>query len=293
MDVQVPAVATRSSQLAIVQAEAVRDAVMAANPGLELNLLEVSTRGDRIPDVSLETVEGTGFFTDAIEEALLAGRAVLGAHSLKDVPVEVGGAFEIAAVLQREDPLDVVVSPYGGLDELPRGARVGTDASRRREQLALIRPDLAFESVRGNVPTRLRKLDAGEYDALVLAAAGLKRLGLADRITERLAPDRCLPAPGQGAIAIEALRGGEWAVRARRADDPDTAAAVRAERAFLAALGGGCQLPVGALARVEADRVVLHGVVVEGGRSLRVVVEGPVEHAVDVGAQAARRVGAR
>src|SRR5581483_1716984 len=146
----VAAIATRGSLLALRQAEAVRSAVTAANPGLELGLVEVSTRGDVLQDVSLESAEGTGFFTDAVEQALVDGRAALGAHSLKDVPTLLGPAFAIAAVLPRADPRDVLVSPHGGLDRLPEGALVGTDSSRRREQLALLRPDLRFESVRGN-----------------------------------------------------------------------------------------------------------------------------------------------
>ncbi|HEX6547661.1 MAG TPA: hydroxymethylbilane synthase [Candidatus Dormibacteraeota bacterium] len=288
-----PAIATRSSRLALVQAEAVRSAVARANPGLELSLLEVTSRGDELADVSLESVEGTGFFTDAVEQALLTGTAVLGAHSLKDIPTELDRRFAIAAVLARGDPRDVLVSPYGGLDRLPAGARIGTDASRRREQLALLRPDLVFLPVRGNVPTRLEKLDRGDYDGLVLAAAGLLRLGLGARITEYLETDRCLPAPGQGAIAVESLSDGEWVTIAARADDVPTSTAVRAERAFLAALGGGCATPVGGLAEVEGEKLRLRGVVVEGGQALRVEVVGRLSEPQAperLGFEAARRL---
>jgi len=280
-------IATRASALARCQAEAVRAAMASANPGLELALLEVSTRGDRLQEVSLEATEGTGFFTDAIEEALLDGRAGLGAHSLKDVPTAIGAQFVLAAVLPRADPRDVIVSPHGGLDALPEGAVVGTDSSRRREQLALVRPDLRFQSVRGNVPTRLAKLDAGGYDALVLAAAGLQRLGLGDRITEYLDPGVCLPAPGQGAIAVETLAGGEWEEAARRSTDAGAEAATRAERAFLAALGGGCETPVGALATQVGATLRLRGVVVEGGRADRVELDGAADEPERLGALAA------
>lgn len=284
------AIATRASDLARFQAEAVRRAVTAANPGLELELVEVSTRGDQIQDVSLEAVEGIGFFTDAIEQALLDARAALGAHSLKDMPTALAAQFVIAAVIARDDPRDVIVSRHGGLDALPESAVVGTDSSRRREQLALLRPDLRFQSVRGNVPTRLAKLDRGDYDALVLAAAGLRRLGLEDRIAETLEPDRCLPAPGQGAIAVEALAGGEWVTVAGRATNAAIEAATRAERAFLAALGGGCEVPIGALASVDGTRLRLQGIVVEDGRAQRVEVEGEIEEPERLGATAARRV---
>jgi hydroxymethylbilane synthase len=281
-------IATRASALARCQAEAVRAAMAAANPGLELALLEVSTRGDRLQDVSLEATEGTGFFTDAIEQALLEGRAELGAHSLKDVPTAVPAQFVLSAVLPRADPRDVIVSPHGGLDRLPEGALVGTDSSRRREQIGLVRPDLRFQSVRGNVPTRLAKLDAGDYDALVLAAAGLDRLGLGDRITEHLDPDVCLPAPGQGAIAVETVAGGEWEIACRRATDADAEAATRAERAFLAALGGGCETPVGALATREGHTLRLRGVMVENGRAERVELDGGPDEPERLGALAAR-----
>ncbi len=287
------AVATRASQLARYQAQLVCQAVIGANPDVELDLLEVSTRGDQLQDVSLESTEGIGFFTDAVEAALVDGRAALGAHSLKDLPIDLSPQFAIAAVLTRADPRDVLVSPYGGLEALPEGARVGTDASRRRAQLALLRSDLRFESVRGNVPTRLAKLDRGEYDALVLAAAGLERLGLAPRISQYLAPDQCLPAPGQGAIAIEALAGSEWEARARRATDPAAEAATRAERAFLAALGGGCQAPIGALATNSGRGLRLVGVVIDKGGAERVELEGGPEAPEELGAMAARLITGR
>ena len=281
--------ATRGSALALAQTELARVALTTARPGLATEVVEVQTEGDRIQDVSLESVEGRGFFTDELERALLRDLADAAVHSLKDLPVEIAPGLQVAAVLEREDPRDVLVSRHGGLADLPRGARVGTDSSRRRSQLATLRPDLEFLPVRGNVPTRLRKLDAGEYDALVLAAAGLLRLGLQERLTHPLDPAICLPAPGQGAIALE-TRNGDWAVIAQAAGHEPTRAAVAAERACLEALGGGCQAPVGALATVAGDRLLLQAVWFEGGRGRRVEVEGSVSEPEACGRQAAEQL---
>lgn len=281
-------IATRASALALVQARQVLDALVALMPGRRLGLLEVRTSGDRLRDISLEGLEGIGFFTDALEEALVSGQAAIAVHSLKDVPVELGDRFRIAAVLPREDPRDVLVSPHGGLGGIPKGARVGTDSSRRRSQIALQRPDLRFEPIRGNVPTRLAKLDAGEYDAVILAAAGLNRLGLAQRITEFLDTSICLPAPGQGAIAIETLGDSPWLDLARAVNDPQSEACVTAERAFLAALGGGCRTPIGALATVDGGRLTLDGIVVGSRGPDRVQLSGAVAEAAAIGARAAR-----
>src|SRR5919202_3452238 len=281
--------ATRRSRLALVQAESARAALRSAWPAETFELLEVTTTGDRLRTVSLEKVDGKGFFTDALEDSLVRGQAQLAVHSLKDLPAELDAKFIVAAVLPREDPRDALVSPHGGLEVLPTGARVGTDSSLRRAQLLLRRPDLRVASIRGNVPTRLAKLDRGDYDALVLAAAGLVRLGLSDRATQLLEPEVCLPAPGQGAIAIEALAGSEWAEKARRVDHADSAAAVRAERAFLAALGGGCETPAGCLARVEDGRLLLEAVVVSEGAATRTSSAGPAERAEEIGREAGTR----
>lgn len=267
-----------------------RDALLVAHPGLTVDLVRVTTVGDRLPEVSLEGVEGRGFFTDSLERALDAGEADLAVHSLKDLPTELAGGFRIVAVMERDEPADVLVSPHGGLASLPPGARVGTDSARRRAQLALVRPDLRFAAVRGNVPTRLARLDSGDFDALVLAAAGLRRLGLGERAGEVLGPDVCLPAPGQGAIAVESRVEGDAAALAAAIDHPGTRAAVTAERAFLAGMGGGCRTPIGALATVSGGRLRLAGVVVEGGLARRVEVEGEVDEAAGLGAEAARRV---
>mgnify|MGYP001308344554 CR=1 FL=1 len=286
--------ATRGSSLALVQAEAARSAFLAASPGLRVELLELRTAGDTLLDVSLEKVEGKGFFTGALEEALLDGRAEAAVHSLKDLPTELDPRFALAAVLRREDPRDALVLPagsgLGGLDGLPAGAVIGTDSSRRRAQLAARRPDLGFRPLRGNVPTRLRKLDEGGYDALVLAVAGLRRLGLEARISQALEADLCLPAPGQGAIALETLAGGEGRRLAAALDDAESALATRAERAFLAALGGGCRTPVGALAEIEGSRLRLRGVAFMEGRAHRVELEGAPEAGEELGKHAAARL---
>ena len=281
--------ATRGSALALAQTRLAAAALQAVHPDLRIDVLEVRTQGDRLQDVSLESVEGRGFFTDELEQRLLAGEADLAVHSLKDLPTEVAPGLRIAAVLERSDPRDVLVSPHGGLDDLPHGARVGTDSTRRRAQLALLRPDLDFQPVRGNVPTRLSKLDAGEYDALVLAAAGLLRLGLGDRLTHPLDASQCLPAPGQGAIALEDPDP-EWFDRARPAGHAETWAATRAERACLAALGGGCQAPVGALAEVVAGELRLRAAWITGAGAGRVEVTGAADEPEELGAEAARRL---
>jgi hydroxymethylbilane synthase len=285
--------ATRASDLALAQAELARRALASISPDTRIDLVPVSTRGDQLQEVSLETVEGRGFFSDGLERALERGEAELAVHSLKDLPTEVPHPFAIAAVLAREDPRDVLVSAQGGLHELPVGARVGTDSARRRAQLALHRPDLEFVPVRGNVPTRLRKLDAGEFDALVLAAAGLLRLGLRDRLEHALDPALCLPAPGQGAIALEGMVGESWLEVARAVGDPVTEAAVTAERACLAALGGGCQTATGALAQVEGGDLLLSAMAVVDGRAHRVEVRGRTDDPTGCGREAARLLQAR
>jgi len=270
----------------MVQAHLAREALAAAEPGLELVLVEIDPSGDRMPDVPLEAKEGAGFFIDRLEQALVDGSADLAVHSLKDVPVALGAQFEISAVMARADPRDALVSPHGGLRDLPPGARIGTDSGRRRSQLSLLRPDLRFAPVRGNVPTRLAKLDRGEYDGLVLAVAGLTRLRLSDRISEAFEPETCLPAPGQGAIAIEALVGSVAGQLARRVADAETTRAVAAERAVLAGLGGGCESEVGALARLVGSTLRLEaGIFKDGPRRVR--VDGDPEAADALGRRAA------
>ena len=240
-------IATRESRLALWQAEHVRD-LLVRRFGMSVALLGMTTRGDQILDRSLSKVGGKGLFVKELETALEEGRAQLAVHSLKDVPMDLPEGFELAAVLEREDPRDAFVSNhFGTLDELPLGARVGTSSLRRVVQLVALRPDLDVQPLRGNLDTRLRKLDDGGYDAIVLAAAGLMRLGLAQRIRSRFEPEGMLPCAGQGALGIE-VRSDAHALRAQLAllTHRPTWLAVQAERAVSRALGGSCSMPLAA-----------------------------------------------
>ena len=237
--------ATRRSALALAQSRAFARTLEAATPGLTIEELLVVTSGDKTQDKPLQDIGGKGLFIKELEEALLDGRADFAVHSIKDVPAQLPAGLELTAIPAREDPRDALVSPHGGLAALPLGARVGTASLRRRCQLLALRPDLRIELLRGNVDTRLRRLDEGRFEAIVLAAAGLKRLGFGDRIAECLDPP-WLPAVGQGALGIEA-RSDDAVTRALLLPlhDEATACCVRAERALLARLGGGCQVPIG------------------------------------------------
>src|SRR6266481_4130623 len=274
-------IASRGSQLALWQARWVAAQLSAA--GRECRIEIIKTTGDKITDVPLAKVGTKGLFTKEIEEALLDGRAHLAVHSLKDLPTELPAGLVLAALPPREDPRDAVVGRR--LADLPAGAKVGTSSLRRSAQLRRLRPDLAIESVRGNVDTRLRKLDEGRYDAILLAAAGLRRLGCEDRIAELLPDSAMCPAVGQGALAIETRATGPGFEACRPLDDPATRAAVTAERALLAALGGGCQVPIGAHATVERDRIRLLGVVAspDGSEVIRAEAEGIVAEAEAIG----------
>jgi hydroxymethylbilane synthase len=243
-------IATRRSALALAQCRAFVERLGALHPTVDLRELQVVTTGDRIQDRPLAEIGGKGLFVKEIEEALLDRRADIAVHSIKDVPGVLPEGLAIACVPLREDPRDVLVAPvHGTLSALPPGARVGTSSLRRLASLKALRPDLTIVPVRGNVDTRLRKVDAGEFDAIVLARAGLVRLGLAGRTTEILSPDISLPAVGQGALGIE-CRDADAAVRARLAPlhDPETALCVAAERGVLVAVGGDCRTPLGAFA---------------------------------------------
>ena len=246
-------IATRESRLALWQAEHVR-ALLAGRLGLAAGLLGMTTRGDQILDRALSKVGGKGLFVKELETALEEGRAHLAVHSLKDVPMDLPPGFALAAVLEREDPRDAFVSSrYAGVDALPRGARVGTSSLRRVVQLRAHRPDLDVLPLRGNLDTRLRKLDAGDYDAIVLAAAGLKRLGLAARVRALFEPDAMLPAAGQGALGIE-VRADAAGLRERLGGltHRPTWLAVHAERAVSRSLAGSCSMPLAAHARWSA-----------------------------------------
>jgi hydroxymethylbilane synthase len=242
--------ATRRSQLALAQARAFARDLSLRWPGLAIEELHVVTTGDKVQTVPLSEVGGKGLFTKEIEEALDRGDAHFAVHSFKDVPADISPKFQIACVPARADPRDVLVTRSGaGLMALDRGAKVGTSSLRRALQLSMARADLVMLPLRGNVDTRLRKLDSGEFDAIVLAAAGLARLGLAERVTEALDPALVVPAPGQGALAIE-CRAGDEATRAALAamSDPDSEIAVACERGVMHAVGGNCTVPFGAYA---------------------------------------------
>jgi hydroxymethylbilane synthase len=256
-------IASRESALALWQARSIQARLQELYPQSKVTIRGMTTQGDRILDRALDKIGGKGLFVKELEDALAAGTADIAVHSMKDVPMDLPPGFAIAAITERADPRDAFVSnEYAGFAALPAGSRVGTSSLRRESQIRARFPQLTVEPLRGNVQTRLKKLDDGQYAAIVLAAAGLKRLGLADRITAILTPEQSLPAPGQGALGIEC--------RAERADllalmralhDPATDACVRAERALSRALAGNCQLPLGAFGELEGGRLRLRGFV--------------------------------
>ena len=258
-------IATRESRLALWQAEHVRG-LLVQRLGLSVELLGMTTHGDRILDRALSKIGGKGLFVKELETALEDGRAHLAVHSLKDVPMDLPPGFVLAAVLEREDPRDAFVSNrHGSLDELPQGAIVGTSSLRRIVQLLALRPDLRIEPLRGNLDTRLRKLDEGGFDAIVLAAAGLKRLGLEARIRSRFAVDEMIPAAGQGALALEVREDvGELRAMLEPLAHPPTWLAAHAERAVSRALGGSCSMPLAAHARWEDGELVLEAALGHG-----------------------------
>jgi len=290
-------IATRRSRLALWQAEHVRARLQALHARVAVELLPLSTRGDELLEERLDKVGGKGLFVKELEQALSDGRAELAVHSMKDVPAELPPGFALAAILEREDARDAFVSNrFGTLAELPRGGRVGTSSLRRAAQVAARHPGLLALTLRGNVETRLAKLDRGEYDAILLAAAGLKRLGLAARIRSLLTPEESLPAPGQAALGIECL--------ADRADvrtlvgqlqHDATAACVRAERAVSRALGGSCTIPLGAYAVLAGEQLRLTALVAapDGKRAARVECAGPAADPESLGAKAAAELRAR
>ena len=263
-------IGTRGSLLARWQAEHVEERLTAL--GHEVSLVVITTTGDRLLDRRLEAVGGKRAFLKEIEDALEAREVDLAVHSLKDVPTVLPDGLELCAILERADPRDALLSSGAGLDDLPRGATVGTTSLRRQAQLRAVRPDLSIADLRGNVDTRIRRLREGRFDAILLAMAGLVRLGRVDEVTEPLDPRRFIPAPGQGAIALE-CRADDAAVREAVAplDHPSTARRVAAERSFLAALGGGCNVPLGAHAFEDGAGLELIGLVarVDGSEVLR------------------------
>jgi len=287
-------IATRKSQLALWQAEHVAALLRRAHPGIAVELLPMSTKGDQIQDRSLSAIGGKGLFIKELEAALEDRRADLAVHSMKDVPADLPAGLMIAAVLPRADARDALITRGApALKDLPTGARLGTSSLRRQAQLLAARPDLKIEALRGNVDTRLKRLDAGELDAIVLACAGLIRLGLESRISTRLDTEVSLPAVGQGVIGIE-CRVDDPRSRAvlQALNDTTTRIAIDAERAFSKRLGGSCQSPIAAYARVEGDRLTLEGLVAEpdGSRLLRDRISGSVQNACILGEELAERV---
>ncbi len=256
-------IATRKSPLALWQAEFVRAELQRHHPGLRVELVTFTTRGDKILDTPLAKIGGKGLFVKELEVALLEAAADIAVHSMKDVPMAFPAGLELATICQREDPRDAFVSvQYSALAALPQGARVGTSSLRRQCQLRELRPDLEILTLRGNVNTRLAKLDANEFDAIILATAGLVRLELGARIRERIATQTSLPAAGQGAVGIE-IRSGDTRVKnlLQPLHDEDTALCVRAERALNKHLQGGCQVPIAAYAELADKTMYLRGLV--------------------------------
>ncbi len=290
-------IGTRGSLLARWQADWVKERLEAANPGLRVALTIIKTTGDKILDVPLAKVGGKGLFVKEIEEALLARAIDLAVHSIKDVPTALPAALHLAAVTRREQPYDALISRDRlPLAKLPSGATVGTSSLRRQSQLLAYRSDLTIAGLRGNLDTRLKRVREGTMDAIVLAAAGLRRLGWDAEITEILPPTICLPAIGQGALGIECRRDDDAVNRAVRVlDDPDTRACVDAERAFLERLEGGCQVPIAAHATLSGDRLALSGLIagVHGDPVLRDEVAGPRGDWRAVGRELAERLLAR
>ena len=273
-------IGTRKSALALWQAEYIKKALECHDPNLSITLEHIVTKGDKILDVPLARIGGKGLFTKELEARLLDGTIDLAVHSLKDVPTDLPDGLCLAAVTARSYVHDALVSNrYDSLDALPARARIGTSSLRRKAQLLAHRPDLTVLDLRGNVDTRLKKLDDGEYDAIILAEAGLRRLGLSQRITQLLPTDTMIPAVGQGALAIET-----------RADDEATAAATTAERTFLAAINGSCQVPVGVYGRVNDGQLTLSCIIAapDGSRVFRHQATGPASGSIAIGQKAAR-----
>lgn len=287
-------IATRRSPLALWQAEYVRDALLARNPGLTVELVGIATKGDKILDVPLAKVGGKALFVKELETAMLDGEADLAVHSMKDVPMEFPEGLFLPVICPREDPRDAFVSNrFQSLNELPQGARVGTSSLRRQCQLRSQRPDIVIGDLRGNVGTRLGKLDSGEFDAIILAAAGLIRLKLQDRIAQLLPTELSLPAGGQGAVGIECREGDQRILDLLKPlHDQDTADRVIAERALNKRLNGGCQVPIACFAQLHGDELHLRGLVGlnDGSRILRTEIRGHRRDAETLGIKAAEHL---
>ncbi|MCW5198719.1 hydroxymethylbilane synthase [Desulfobulbus sp. F4] len=287
-------IGTRASLLAVTQSTWVKNQIERQHPGTTVDLVKIITKGDKILDVPLAKVGGKGLFVKEIEDALLDGRVDLAVHSMKDVPAELPAGLHVAIVPEREIPFDAFISvKCKSLAELPQGAVIGTSSLRRKSQLAVLRPDLEIKDLRGNLDTRLKKLDEGVYDAIILAGAGLNRLGMQNRITALFSPEQMLPAIGQGALGIE-LREADSELLAglQFLHHADTAAAVAAERAFLLRLEGGCQVPIGGFATVAGGTVQLTGLIasLDGEKVFKEQLVGSVAEAAEIGKTLAERL---
>ena len=287
-------IGTRGSRLAITQSGWVKDKIENRHPDLRVELVRIKTKGDKVLDTSLSKIGGKGLFVKEIEDALLRKEVDLAVHSMKDVPADLPHGLHISVFPEREDPNDALVSTGDkALGELPEGSSVGTSSLRRSAQLLHMRPDLHVVSMRGNVDTRLKKLDSGDIQAIILAIAGLRRLGLSDRISQVLPPGLVLPAIGQGALGLE-LRGDDDEVQKVLSflNHEPTEVTIRAERAFLKGLEGGCQVPIAAYGRLDGDGILLQGMVAEpdGSKVIRDAVRGQKDRPEDAGITLAKRL---
>jgi hydroxymethylbilane synthase len=287
-------IGTRGSKLALWQANHIKSLIEARHPGVSVELLKIKTTGDKITDAPLARIGGKALFVKEIEEALLDGSAHLAVHSMKDVPVELPAGLVLGAMPEREAPTDTFLShEYDSLEALPRGATLGTCSLRRKAQSLMLRPDLEVIDLRGNVDTRLRKLGEGQFDAIIMATAGIKRLGLSAPRQEVLGPPRFLPAVSQGALGIEyAENRSDVAELLAFLDHPETRIRVSAERGYLTGLDGGCQVPIAGYAVLDDDTVHLTGMVTDltGERSVRMNISGPASEPFELGMELARKV---
>lgn len=290
-------IGTRGSALALRQAELVQASLRRLAPTGVFRLEIIKSEADRQPEASLAAIGGEGVFVKELEAALLGRRIDLAVHSLKDVPLEIPEGLCLSAILTRDDARDAFISRSGvAFDALPVGARIGTSSVRRQSQLRKWRSDLQFLEMRGNIDTRLRKLDEGRYDGIVLSACGLTRLGLQQRITQYLDPSRVVPEPGQGAIAIESRCADDAvSIVVRGLDDLHSRRCIEAERACLAYLGGGCRVPVAAYAQITGSQVEVRGAVLspDGRQSVQETVAGPVDQSASIGVTLGERLEAR
>ncbi|MHB1220997.1 MAG: hydroxymethylbilane synthase [Gammaproteobacteria bacterium] len=287
-------IATRESPLAMRQAEIVRDQLIALHPHLSVDFLGITTKADKRLDVTLTSIGGKGLFVKELEEALLDGRADIAVHSMKDVPMDLPPGLILPVITEREEPRDVFVSnQYNSIMLLPRGAALGTSSLRRQTQLRLLRSDIELKNLRGNIQTRLKRLDEGDYDGIILAAAGLQRMGLGPRIRSYLSTEESLPSAGQGALGLECREGDAQTIALiMPLNNIITAACVTAERAMCRQLGGGCQVPVAAFAQIHHHELTLRGLVSNrlATKVLRADLTGEMSQAENIGKRVAEQL---